>query len=132
MWTKKNFEDKTFSTFDEYAAEGVPLTKADNDRMTGKRKVSTLLEDLDDGRPGLIVFSNCVNLIRTLPALPYDKTRVEDVDTAAEDHAYDGLRYGLTQIVPRPRKPKPKAETTAQGRIEKIIQRKEAIGGRDF
>jgi phage terminase large subunit len=132
MWTKKNFEDKTFSTFDEYAAEGVALTKADNDRMTGKRKVSTLLEDLDDGRPGLIVFSNCVNLIRTLPALPYDKTRVEDVDTAAEDHAYDALRYGLTQIVPRPRKPKPKVEQTAQGRIEKIIQRKEAIGGRDF
>ena len=45
--------------------------------------------------PRLQVFANCVNLIRTLPALPYDNVRVEDVDTHAEDHGYDALRYGL-------------------------------------
>jgi hypothetical protein len=58
-----------------------------------------VLQNLPDGEPGLIVFENCRNLIRTIPALPYDKTRVEDVDTDAEDHAYDGLRYGLTRVV---------------------------------
>ena len=27
--------------------------------------------------------------------LVYDKMRVEDVDSAQEDHGYDSLRYGL-------------------------------------
>jgi len=43
----------------------------------------------------LQVFSTCTELIKTLPALVYDKTRVEDCDTNGEDHGPDALRYGL-------------------------------------
>lgn len=43
----------------------------------------------------LKIFSSCRHLIRTLPALTYDKRKVEDVDTEEEDHAYDSLRYFL-------------------------------------
>jgi PBSX family phage terminase large subunit len=107
MWTKKNMEDKTFSSADEYRAEGVILTQADNSRLIGKRKIATMLEDLDDGQPGLMIFENCPNLIRTLPALPHDPVNVEDVDTDAEDHAYDALRYGLTAVNPRPARKAP-------------------------
>lgn len=96
MWERKNSNGMIFSTADEYAAEGVVLTRADNDRLSGKRKVDRLLQDLGDGAPGLVVMDVCRNLIRTLPALPYDKTHSEDVDSRAEDHAYDALRYGLT------------------------------------
>lgn len=103
MWTKKNIEDVVTSTADIYAAHGVVLTKADNDRLGGKRKVHRALADMPDGMPGLRVFPQCVNLIRTLPSLPLDKTRVEDVDTDAEDHAYDTLRYGLTNFNIRPK-----------------------------
>jgi hypothetical protein len=39
-----------------------------------------------------------VNLIRTLPALPYSLRQPEDLDTSAEDHAADCLRYGLLSI----------------------------------
>lgn len=99
MWAKKNIEQLVTSTVDIYAAHGIPLTKADNDRISGKRKVDSVLGNLPDGEPGLKVFANCRNLIRTLPALPYDKVKVEDVDTDAEDHAYDTLRYGLTRYV---------------------------------
>lgn len=61
-----------------------------------------------DGEPGLVVFETCANLIRTLPALPYDAVRVEDVDTHAEDHAYDALRYALSYRVRGPRRaPRP-------------------------
>jgi hypothetical protein len=49
----------------------------------------------NDGRPMLYIFSNCVHLIRTLPALQHDSHRPEDVDTEGEDHAPDALRYGL-------------------------------------
>lgn len=104
MWARKTTGNNVTSTADEYAAEGVTLTRASNDRLDGKRKVDRLLGNLPDGSPGLQVFSTCVNLIRTLPALPYDRTRVEDVDTDAEDHAYDALRYLLTndsQVQPK-------------------------------
>jgi hypothetical protein len=84
------------STADVYSAEGVALTPADNDRLSGKRKVDRLLQPLPDGRPGLVVSSACRNLIRTLPALVYDEHNPEDVDTDQEDHAYDALRYALT------------------------------------
>jgi len=46
-------------------------------------------------KPNLTIFENCYNLIRTLPSLPVDKTNSEDVDTHAEDHAFDALKYGL-------------------------------------
>jgi hypothetical protein len=100
MWTKKTFEDQTFSTADEYGSGGVHVTKADNDRLNGVRKVHTLLADLGDGLPGLQIFETCPNLIRTLPALVRDAVRSEDVDTDAEDHCYDALRYGLTAVRP--------------------------------
>lgn len=53
-------------------------------------------------KPMLQIFSTCLNLIRTLPTLPTDKHNPEDVDTDAEDHAYDALRYG---VMSRPMKP---------------------------
>ena len=39
-------------------------------------------------------------MIAQLPGLPLDKKNHEDVDTNAEDHLYDALRYG---IMTRPR-----------------------------
>jgi len=47
------------------------------------------------GRPGIQFFDCCENIIRTLPALGRDKRDPEKVDTDHEDHAYDGLTYGL-------------------------------------
>lgn len=96
MWARKTTGEVATSTADEYASEGVPIVRADNDRLSGKRKVDRLLSPLPDGQPGLLVFRTCANLVRTLPALPYDATNVEDIDTKSEDHAYDALRYGLT------------------------------------
>lgn len=100
LWAKKNVNDVVTSTADEYAAEGVVLIKASNDRLEGKRKVDRVLQPLRDGMPQLLVFRTCPNLIRTMPTLAYDKVRPEDVDTTLEDHAYDTLRYLLTGLVP--------------------------------
>lgn len=43
------------------------------------------------GLPLLRFTAECKHAIRTIPALPYDATKPEDVDTNAEDHAYDAL-----------------------------------------
>lgn len=77
---------------------GIPLQ--DND---GKTLYDEEGLPLIEKKPGLVIFSNCTNLIRTLPVLPLDKKTLEDVDTDAEDHAYDALRYGLAS---RPMIPK--------------------------
>ena len=50
--------------------------------------------------PQLVFFSTCTNSIAQLPSLPLDKRNPEDVDTNAEDHLYDAIRYG---IMTRPR-----------------------------
>jgi len=50
-----------------------------------------------------IVEGRCPNLVRTLPQLVHDETRPEDVNTDAEDHAPDSLRYGLmSRPAPKP------------------------------
>lgn len=121
MWTRKNREDTTFSSADEYRAEGVVLTQADNDRLTGARKVRQLLSLGPDGKPLLQIFSTCTNLIRTLPALPYAKNgNPEDVDSEAEDHAYDALRYLLTRVNPRP---VPTARVQERPMLDPILKR---------
>lgn len=95
MWPAQEKDDTT-STVYVYKSVGVPLDKADNARLSGKRKVDRLLGDLPDGKPGLQIHASCVNLIRTLPELVFSTLNVEDVDTHQEDHAYDALRYLLT------------------------------------
>jgi hypothetical protein len=46
-------------------------------------------------RPGIVFFKNCKNAIRTIPALPVDTNNPEDLDSDAEDHAWDSVSYGL-------------------------------------
>lgn len=76
---------------------GVPLIPANHDRAFGKQAVhrGLALRPQYGDTPGLVFTANCVNLIRTLPTLTYDKHKPEDVNTKEEDHAYDALRYGL-------------------------------------
>jgi len=73
---------------------GVRWVPSDSNRMSGKIEVHRRLKTDDiTGQPRLRIVSTCTNLIRTLPTLPLSKINSEDVDTKAEDHAYDALRY---------------------------------------
>lgn len=47
------------------------------------------------GFPRLRFFRWCHQAIDTIPALPRDPHDIEDVDTDAEDHAFDAVTYGL-------------------------------------
>lgn len=96
------------SILEAYGSEGVRMEPAVNKRLDGWARVHRYLAEapacphhrsLGWGTcPLLHVFENCSNLIRTLPALPYSLRQPEDVDTQAEDHAADTLRYGLLSI----------------------------------
>lgn len=82
----------------------------DNKRIPGWDQVRARLVGDGDGRPMLYIFDTCTHLIRTLPALQHDEHKAEDVDTDAEDHGPDALRYGCMSrpwikpvSVPKPR-----------------------------
>mgnify|MGYP000259317552 CR=1 FL=1 len=53
-----------------------------------------------ESRPKLQIFNTCPSLIKELQGIPLSKINPEDVDTHAQDHAYDALRY---LIMSRPR-----------------------------
>jgi hypothetical protein len=97
MWTRKTQEFVT-SSAQVYAQNGVYLQKGNNDRMDGKRKIDRLLMDMEDGRPGLLIFNTCPNLIKQMSQLVFDKYHTEDVDTRMEDHAFDALKYLLSSV----------------------------------
>ena len=82
---------------------GVYFRPGENNRLSGKMEMHERLRFDGSGRPGLYVFDTCRDFIRTIPALPYSLTKVEDVDSDAEDHAYDEARYFL---MARPIRPK--------------------------
>jgi hypothetical protein len=94
-----NHNDKEGKSLAEmFEQEGVNWQPAINDRKAGLAMVHDMLSVAKDGYPKLQVFSTCLSLIRTLPSLPYDKHKVDDVDTKADDHDYDALRYGLMKF----------------------------------
>ena len=78
-----------------------PSDRSKGSRVAGKNELHRRLQvDEFTEEPRLVFFSNCTNLISQLPSIPLDKKNPEDVDTHAEDHLYDALRYG---IMTRPR-----------------------------
>lgn len=78
-----------------------PSDRSKGSRVSGKNEIHRRLQ-VDDftEEPRLVFFNTCTNVIAQLPALPLDKKNPEDVDTNAEDHLYDALRYG---VMTRPR-----------------------------
>lgn len=98
LWGRKTYEDIVITTAQEYANNGIILQRADNARQQGKQKIHQLLANLPDGKPGLLVSRQCEHLIEQMETIIVDEDDPEDVDTDQEDHAYDALRYGLTNI----------------------------------
>lgn len=87
---------------------GVRWTLADKragSRKNGWELIRTRLEASASGddRPGLYVMEHCRDFIRTVPPLPRDERDPDDVDTDAEDHIADEMRYRVLA---------PKRETT--------------------
>lgn len=74
------------SIADQFIGEGLPMVRANNQRLAGVAQVHKVLASHDLYPPRLQIFSDCKNLIRTLPRLTRDPIHREDVDTDKEDH----------------------------------------------
>jgi len=116
-------EDGGPSRAEVFRAGKVFFRRADNKRVTGNGAMGGWDEMRQrlvghDGVPMLYVFSTCKDFIRTVPALPHDPLRMEDVDSDAEDHIADETRYACMSrpwVRPKPEdeKPKPRSEYRA-------------------
>lgn len=72
--------------------------KADNNRIAGWQKMRGMLKASlaeNPESPGIWIFENCLDWIRTVPILQRDLKKPDDIDTDAEDHAADETRYGI-------------------------------------
>lgn len=96
MFTRRRLssEQVVTSPADVFAAGNLFLTPANNDRITGWRNIN---DALVKGRFKAFRGWNDA-LVNTLPALPRDPANPEDVDSDAEDHAGDELRYAMMHV----------------------------------
>lgn len=82
--------------FLEQGIHWLKSNKSSGSRKNGLQLLRELLNSTnkkDIERPHIYFMNNCVASISTLPILPRDDKNIDDVDTNAEDHVYDMVRY---------------------------------------
>ena len=99
--------------FRDSGVRWLPAWNSRGSRVNGAQEIVRLLAE---GR--LKFFRTCKNCIRTIPMLPPDDYNPEDVDTSAEDHAYDALRYGVMRRRRNPNKDEERGEINTESDAE--------------
>lgn len=93
MWNRRQETGRSAAEiFMEY---GVPLVRAANERVQGWYDVKDWLKLRADGKPGVMLFTSCVHLARSIPLLLHDEKNPNDVAKNPHEftHAPDALRY---------------------------------------
>jgi hypothetical protein len=121
MWTKRRLtETRSQSPADIFSDERIYLRPGNNNRVNGWRIVRDCLL-----KGKFKVFDGWApNLVRSLPVLPRDVKNPEDVDTDAEDHAPDALRYALVSVY----KPKRHAEREEETEGKRVLEQLNSMG----
>jgi len=92
---------------DDMERIGVKWIRADKSpgsRVNGwelVRKMLAASKTTPQEEAGLFVFDTCRQFVRTVPVLPRSEKNPDDVDTDAEDHIGDELRYRILMNTPR-------------------------------
>ena len=96
-------EDRGESVATMMQRKGVFWSPGDHTRIAGKMQYHYRFAFDKTGKAMFYVFNTCKHFIRTIPALVYSETDVEDIDTKQEDHIYDECRYVLMEHPINPR-----------------------------
>lgn len=97
LWNRR--QDTGKSAAEIFSENGVPLIAAKNERVQGwynlKEWLSPRRDETGSRCAYLRIFSNCINLIRTLPAVTVDSINPNDVAKTPHEltHAPDAIRY---------------------------------------
>lgn len=111
LWNRR--QDTGRSVAEVFASEGLPLSKASNDRVAGWLDLKEWLHPFNDGAgedANLKIFSNCGNIIRCLPQLQHDQHNPNDCAGNPHEvtHGPDALRYFVAG------RPRPNAKPVPQ------------------
>lgn len=90
---------------DQYEDEGISLTPANDDRVSGAGRLLELLGDAEKGiEPMIEIHPRCSYLIQCIPQMQHNPSKPEDVlkvnaNESGEggDDEYDGVRYGIME-----------------------------------
>ena len=86
--------DTTEKLMSKKGVRWIESDKSPGSRIIGLQLLRDRLEaTIKNEGPGIYFMSNCVASIELLPTLPRDPVKIDDVDTKAEDHCYDMVRY---------------------------------------
>jgi len=84
--------------------EWVACDKRPGSRITGWDQMRRMLKNAHPAKhgpreyPGLFIWDVCDQFQRTVPVLPRDEKEPDDVNTDAEDHTADEIRYKVRSI----------------------------------
>lgn len=129
LWNRRQETGK--SAADLFRENGLPLIKANNNRVQGWYNLKEWLNPYEDEQgiktAHLVITKNCTNLIRTLPQLQHDEHDPNDVAKNPHEitHAPDAIRYF---VAGRP-KPTVKTNTNNQDKLDKHKQSIKKITG---
>lgn len=101
MWSRQRETGKTQAAM--FAENGVPLYRADNSRKQGWAALKELFKIREDGKPGLIIFNTCQELIECTKCLMHDTKDPNDVAKNPHEitHGPDAMRYfAQTYVLP--------------------------------
>ena len=93
MWMRQKDTGRTMAEL--FFQNGVPIIRAVNARVQGHMQIKEALKIREDGKPGLVIFNDCRELIRALQTIQADEKNPSDCATQPHDitHAVDALRY---------------------------------------
>jgi phage terminase large subunit len=128
LWNRRQETGK--SAADLFRENGLSLTKANNNRIQGWYNLKEWLKPYDDEQgiktASLVIFKNCVNLIRCLPLLQHDEKDHNDVATEPHEltHGPDAIRYFIAG------RPKPNIQRNPDPHYNFDFERKQAEKGK--
>ena len=110
LWSTQKDTGRTMEEI--FRSGGVPLTRADNSRVQGHMLIKDMLAPGSDGRPGLMISTDCRRLLADMTAIQADEDNPGDAAREPHEvtHTVDALRYYCVSRVAPADPPRPETE----------------------
>ena len=93
MWNRQKDTGKTIA--EVFLENGLGITKADNNLFQGGMQIKEFLKDMPDGRPAIVFFDTCKQVIEHISIIQADEKDPNKYAKIPHDitHTVDGIRY---------------------------------------
>lgn len=93
MWNRQKDSGKSMAEL--FMLNQVGIVKSNNNRVQGHLQMKQMMAPLADGKPGLIFFDTCTEVINSLQCIQADENNPSDCAKNPHNitHAIDGVRY---------------------------------------